>query len=111
MKSVHQSLLDLRALIEKGWTQGAYARDKNGITVLVFSAEARTFCLSGAARNVENPLPTIAALRAALCLRGYYGRIDTWNDAMERTKYGVLELIDDAIKLEINKEVEIPLKV
>lgn len=41
-------LLEIRKTIEKGWTQGAYAVDKDGFQIDCDSPEACKFCLSGA---------------------------------------------------------------
>ncbi len=48
--AAHQLLQDARALIAdpKNWTQGAYARDKDGINVGTSSPQAVCFCGNGA---------------------------------------------------------------
>lgn len=45
-----EELIAVRKLIEKpeNWTQGTYARNKDGETVSTYSSDAVCFCLSGA---------------------------------------------------------------
>ena len=42
-------LRNARLLIERGWTQGAEARDKNGDKCRCYDEEAVRFCLTGGA--------------------------------------------------------------
>ena len=93
-----------RLLDEKGWTQGAYARDNRGSCVEVESPAASCFCLSGALRRAHANLgydsfSSYAANAATLYLAeaGAGRSIPAWNDAPSRTKDDVLKLVDRAI--------------
>lgn len=90
-------LREARALIAKGWAQGAFARDKCGSKVLHYSPDACAWCLSGALRAAwggsEEYLHArnfVVAVIGASCL-------PTWNDAPDRTKEDVLAALDEVI--------------
>ena len=50
--STVNTLKAARNLLEKGWTQGTYARDKNGASVDYRDPEACSFCISGVLKKV-----------------------------------------------------------
>lgn len=106
-------LKDARALIEKGWTWGTEARDKNGRPVGVHFPEAVRFCLLGAVNAADSRADRIHArlkarqfLSEALALlpsaeRTPKGGAPTFsligfNDDL-RSKAKVLKLYDSAI--------------
>lgn len=47
-----EKLIAARALIERGWCQGTYARNKNGYSVEFDSPQATQFCIMGALNRV-----------------------------------------------------------
>lgn len=58
MNETIKRLKGVRALLERGWCQGAYARDTDGATCPAGSERAVRFCLSGACLRVYlNTLP------------------------------------------------------
>ena len=76
-----------RGLINKGWTAGAFAKNKAGKTVSVKSPDAVSFCSIGALRRAEFKLGTPgtaararAELRKALPTDAYTGSIVMFND-------------------------------
>ena len=108
----------MRDLLEKpeGWTQGAYARDKNGKQVDEFSRnEATCFCIMGAAANVARKLQNgsskdydEAIMRVDMnyairnALEHDWGEsirsIPDFNDNPRRTQEDVVQLLNDTIK-------------
>lgn len=88
-------LLKVRALIERGWSQGSYARDGNGRSVDLGSWLAASFCLSGAIKHAcWNDYDAECQIDVLLDMpQG----IVCWNDAHIRTKQEVLDRIDAAI--------------
>lgn len=99
-------LKEARAIIdEKGWTQGAYARDDRGAFIDVTSSRAVCFCTLGALRRAQVDLKDSVSLdsykTAALWLNeaGVPRGFGSWNDAPTRTKVDVLAMFDKAIAL------------
>jgi hypothetical protein len=79
-------------LIEKGWTQRAFARDRDGRKVLASDPRACKWCIGGAI-YLAYPDQT-AWLEAVAKLRKVIGDIALptwWNDAPERTHEEVIE--------------------
>lgn len=94
-----------RARIERGWCQGAFARDANGHDVLSRSPRARAWCTSGAVEFDSRPMSAGAfAAHVALCAALPADWIEdgaaSWNDAPGRTQAEVLALYDAAIAAE-----------
>jgi hypothetical protein len=58
-EQARQALLNAADLIDnRGWTQGAYARDADGRAILVDSTFACRFCMAGAIlRSLSMPVP------------------------------------------------------
>lgn len=78
-------------LIEKGWTQNAYARDEKGNKVPHRSPDATCWCTYGAInRAYQHP---DAYHRAVSLLTPHIGTpyLMKWNDDRHRTKEEVLE--------------------
>jgi hypothetical protein len=120
-----------RSLIdEKGWTQGASARDAAGNDVMLTDESAVCYCLSGAF-DVASRGGGVVVIDAELLLaeaifRDVIGEDDEdcrplspafdpeqdsvvisfWNDAPARTKADVLAVIDKAISLARAREGE-----
>lgn len=94
-----QVLRKARALIKKGWTQGAFARRKNGHTTEDDSAAAVKFCVRGAINRVARFGEWQVASK---CLQDALD--DPWrslvefNDAKGRKRAEVVALFDRAIK-------------
>ena len=91
-----------KALIEKGWTKGCLARDKNDVQVDTVSPEACKFCLLGALFRASNQ--DWATYNKAMCsiyrimptgLLVPGGTMTDFND--QRTKEDVLYLLDTVI--------------
>jgi hypothetical protein len=89
-----------RLLVEKGWTQGAYARDTNGRIVGCPAPDDACFCAYGAL--------VAASIGESFTLHseayGYLdivcgGSVARFNDAKDRTKEEVLAAFDKAIAL------------
>lgn len=105
-----KALLRARELVEKGWTQKAYGRDKTGCDQLsVLSEHCVSFCVTGAAIRAANEAGLALTalsdyLAAALGRRGIPPVLERWNDAPERTKEDALQLLDEAIALSIKAE-------
>ena len=114
MSQAAHLLTEARALIERGWTQGASARDKNGDVVSVASVRAVCWCPLGAIRSVTRGLDNAAVLDQNLRARftlacpvyinhsaSYSGAawfsIAAWNDEHTTTQDDVLSAFTKAI--------------
>lgn len=102
---------DVKLILERalqfivgGWTQGCLARTSwRGRQVEVYGAEARCFCLDGALQRASCELVgkprgsgyMLAALTVEGLLDGEWST--SWNDAPERTKGQVVDLLCFAI--------------
>lgn len=91
-----------RLLVEKGWTQGAYARDKYGRMQEIPNAGATCFCAYGAlmvasnAPRASDPIFTETyGFMDVVC----GGSVAKFNDAEGRTKEEMLATFDKAIAL------------
>ncbi len=89
-----------RQRIEKGWTQGASARNKNDHVCQTESRAARSWCLAGSLMPGSN---TNSECIKRLRRLTRYTILNVWNDAKHRTQSEVLALLDRAIK-EIEQE-------
>ena len=93
---IKDGLIKARALIEKGWTQGAFAKDKYGETVGTTDPTASQWCATGA-------LMAIVGTRArySYCVKLLdqilQEGIIIFNDSPCRTKEDILALYDKAI--------------
>lgn len=106
--------MTLKELLEKalarikefGWTQHAYARRADGLSVDAGSPEAKCYCAYGAFLGIYEPG---SRDRWALCrlkedafgilsARVPHGNLVNWNDAPDRKKEDVIELFEAAIK-------------
>lgn len=87
-----------KLLIEKGWTQAAYARDINGYRVSPRSTDAVCFCSIGAIQHVHGSwgVPERFLTRAS---EHAYWSVPVWNDKPGRTKEDVIALFDKAIEI------------
>lgn len=84
-----------RILVEKGWTQGYFAKNAAGENVRLDSEEAESFCVLGAAFRAAG-CRNESFIRAALIAAAPAGEPAEYNDAPGRTKEEVLALIDKA---------------
>lgn len=110
MASNADILKEVREIIgeEKNWCQGAFAKDKHGLSVFETSDEACTFCLLGAFWRVASKhkfryaerQPIRQLLRKQLP-KGWSGSLDSFNDS--HTHKEVLAIVDAAI-VEAEKE-------
>lgn len=95
------------AIVEKGWTQGAYMKDADGFSVYETQREtACAFCLLGAVKYVvPETVPnwrsarSTAKMRLMFALNDLYvdthpaglPHLSAWNDASDRTKQDVVQ--------------------
>lgn len=107
------TLLAMRVLIEKGWTQGAFSRDAQGGADPKNNEAKVCWCLSGAMRDsldwgVPNRYSDITYLLNLAVIEHnpsyYHKNYLIFNDAKETTKAKVLEVINTAI--ELAKEIQ-----
>lgn len=89
---------DAKALIEKGWHQGYYARDEHGERRQPTDEHAVAFCAIGALERAGNDMPIAAEALAKQALRYAVPGQDVvgFNDAPGRTKAEVLEVFEAA---------------
>lgn len=89
-------LIAARAKIEapERWTQGKFARAKNGACIGPQTAGAVRWCSIGAIISVGD-LPSYDLLLAAI--GGEWNTVAEWNDAPNRTHAEVLAAFDRAI--------------
>lgn len=98
MSAVADKLREARALIERGWTQGAFARNGSGHAVTYESGDASCFCVAGALLRATNGFSEFE--RAVAALHAVTRKaIHKWNDAPRRTKAEVVAALDKAIQL------------
>ena len=96
METVKEVLVKARALIAKGWCQGAVSRSGDGTEVPHLSDLACSWCIVGAVCAVgKTSAPALDALRRVTGVRNGY--LDNWNDAPERTQADVLAAFDETI--------------
>jgi hypothetical protein len=92
MVDIADKLAEARKLIERGWTQGQYARGKSGKAVDEHGRHAVCFCALGALRratgNYWDNGPETRLLRSAI---GSKKDVIDWNDAKRRTQAQVIE--------------------
>lgn len=86
-----------RLLVNKGWTQHAYARDSNGYSAIVSGREPVCFCLSGAINQVSDTSVDADVLAKNRIMSFIDTNIPSWNDKANRTKEEVIALLDRAI--------------
>ena len=94
---VTELLIEGRARIARGWTQGASARDVTGSVTRAWAEEAVCWCAMGAVACREDDWATTAA--AWVVLEEAAGMwVAEWNEAPGRTHEDVLALYDRAIE-------------
>lgn len=116
-KTLIAQLVQVRRLIEQGWTQGAYCRLANGAVLDTTSKmhdqpERRiSYCLAGAVERIGRTMTGSEQLRRALeaeldCERGRDDgfRLERWNDGYDRDVRDVLALIDLAINRALDRQ-------
>lgn len=81
------------ALIEKGWTKGAYARDAENVNVDENDPSACSWCIQGALYRAGAGTEMQEAVESAVETLTGAEYIHVFNDAPERTKEEVLELL------------------
>lgn len=90
-----------RAKLAQGWTQGAFARDADGLPVNVCHPKATCWCITGAFRSLP---PEADFMQARIALKSSLSgdpQLSEWNDVRGRTQADVIELFDHVIaKLE-----------
>ena len=93
---IRDGLIKARALIEKGWAQGAFAKDKYGETVGTTDPTACQWCATGALMAIVGK-----EARYSYCVKLLeeilQQSIIIFNDSRCRTKEEVLALYDKAI--------------
>lgn len=94
-------LLTASEIIGRGWTQGAWARDRHGAKVSGASLTAVCWCAGDAIFTAAKQLNGDLKLVGAACkvLRQHIGcDIASWNDAPERTQAEVVAALRDAAR-------------
>jgi hypothetical protein len=104
---------EARRLVNKGWCQGAHARDDTGTEVPSWSEEARSWSLLGALlaswhlQDSQDDADVVAHLADAHALgeaTEVLGEVvgtaalDRWNDADKRTRKDVVAAMDRALR-------------
>ena len=91
--------VNARGLIEKGWTQKAYARDANGDVVFPKDPNACEWCAMGAL-DAANPEGFRRFLELWNLLDNFIDQplSFTFNDVVNTTQKDVLDLYDRAIE-------------
>lgn len=106
MNTTVKFLTKARAVIERGWCQGSFARDAQGQPIEATDPLAETFCIRGATRAVA-PNDDDVRARAHRHLEdviialtdGDCDSIASYNDDTSRTQAEILAVFDAAIKL------------
>jgi hypothetical protein len=94
-------LHDAGVLVEKGWCQGAEARDARGLATGVGAADAAAWSLLGALQATSAADPTtgledIGTAVSALAELIKDPSLANWNDSEARTKLEVLSVLKNA---------------
>lgn len=106
MPSAPTLLDDARAMIERGWSQGADARDGAGHAVKPWCPDARMWSLLGALvaaleaatdRNEGLEVGELAVACIALAAVIDHDSLESWNDDPTRTRADVLAALDRAL--------------
>jgi hypothetical protein len=95
------ALRAVAAQIERGWSQGADARDADGRAVPLISDAARAWSPLGAfALLATDGIPTDHVRRALVAFADVTGAnsLQEWNDAPERNREEVLSALQEAIE-------------
>ena len=89
-------LVKARYLLAKGWTQRAYARDRNGRSVPCNAPEACSWCLAGALdlAGREATHESIVVLTQLIHTELKTTFMGVWNDAASCTQAEVLTFLD-----------------
>ena len=93
------ALRAVAAQIERGWSQGADARNAQGRAVGLNSGEAQAWSLLGAfALAATDGIPGDHVRRALVALSDVIGidSLQEWNDAPDRTREEVLSALEEA---------------
>jgi hypothetical protein len=103
-------LHDAGVLVEKGWCQGAEARDASGAVTNVVAPDAAAWSLLGAlqattAADPSTELQDIGDAVAALAELIMDPSLANWNDAETRTKLEVLSVLKNAEVLALERLV------
>jgi hypothetical protein len=103
-------LHDAGVLVEKGWCQGAEARDARGLATDVGAADAAAWSLLGAlqattAADPSTDLQDIGDAVSALAEVIVDPSLANWNDSEARTKLEVLSVLKDAEVLALERLV------
>lgn len=91
-------------LIKKGWTQGNYAVNQEGVVIGYTSGNACKFCLSGALARTQNDFNLSWYNYLSHNVRQLIennlpdGDVISWNDKKGRTKKQVVSLLNKVIK-------------
>ena len=85
------------ALIEKGWNQDVYSRDKEGNSCDPGEKSAVSWCLSGALLLASDHLDS-DFLRGARAYLGLETAASIWNDSPGRTQREVVKLLKNAAR-------------
>lgn len=104
MSAVADDLRAARALVEKGWTQGAYGRLESGENTFAWDANVVCWCPVGAIQKAtierdRDDDQALDAFAAALVEYDKDAGPEGWNDAPGRTQAEVLAAFDRAIEL------------
>jgi hypothetical protein len=89
-----------RLLLEKGWTQRAFARTSTGEPIGRYNRESKpvSFCALGAVEHLSNNDYVRRDATYLLKDQIHYGSLIEWNDKRGRTKQQVIKLFDKAIE-------------
>lgn len=99
MNETLKRLKGVRGLLERGWCQGAYARDEDGAICPAWSERAVRFCLSGACYRVgmnTSPRKDIKHHLVETAQKMGAPSLPAFNDT--HTKAEVLALVDRTIE-------------
>lgn len=95
MTTTKEVLVKARALVEKGWTKDAYARDSSGDRVPYYDFTACQWCMVGAVDAADDIRLRFSA--KDILRRVIGGQISAFNDAPSTTHADVLAAFDRAI--------------
>lgn len=102
MKTQKELVKTAIGLVKKGWTQGAYARDSEGVQTSDYSPNACSFCVLGSlsraaidTQNYQAYGPTVSLFMRFLLKKGWPGMPSRWNDSPTRTQAEVIKTLQE----------------
>ena len=113
--SVHDAFVHASRLLESGWCQGGYAKDKDGNWCSELSDDADSFCVSGAIIRASKD--TGVSVDELFDIFNHTLDIENkeypweWNDMQYQTKENVISVVLVAAKAALSSDNILPTRI